>query len=766
MFVRWARVVIQRPWALLVASAAFVIAAAVWGVGVMDRLDGGGWEDPKSESARASAFLRQNLGRADADVVALYTHPNLTVDDPEYERQISDIAKQLPSEHVAAADSFYSTRSPSFVSTDRRQTFIVMQLRGEDDDARQEAFRQIKSLLSVDGFDVQLGGQVVTRMSVEERADKDLARAELLSMPLLLLLLLLVFRSLVAAVLPLLIGVFAIAGSLLVLRVVTEFTAVSAFAMNIVLLLGLGLAVDYALFMISRFREELQHGHSTKRAVGRTVCTAGRTVLFSALTVAGSVAGLLVFPQPFLRSMAMGGIAAVLMALIGALVILPAILRLLGPRIDAVSFAARRRWRRRPGAWAKVARSVMRQPAFYALVCVEVLLLMGSPFLHVQFNRPDASVLPPDEGARQVNDALNTSFNRNQTKPIAIGVTMDGAATSTENLTRLTRYSARLAALQGVARVESPSSIVGTPGASAVLPGYANGRFARVDVFFEPGAQSADAQQLVRAVRSSDPPVNATVLVGGETSKLVDLVDGRNSALLPMFGVIITVIGVLLFFAFGSIVLSLKAIVMNVLSLAASFGAVVWIFQDGHFAGLFGASASGSIDATQPVLMLAVVFGLSMDYEVFLLSRVREAYLRTHNTARAVAIGMQQTGPIITRAALLMIVVVGAFSTSDIVLLKMVGVGMAIAIAVDATIVRGLLVPATMRMMGRANWWSPKLLKRLRKRFVHEPAPLARRRRRSDISAPHRAHPKKAAPARPLHHPPRKQTQRNRTDVS
>jgi uncharacterized membrane protein YdfJ with MMPL/SSD domain len=765
MVVRWAKLVIRRPKLLLALSLVVMFCSAVWGVSVLDRLNGGGWDDPKAESSRAAAFLRTNLERADADVVALYASQSLTVDQPEFAKAITDVTTRLPSEHVAAVDSFFSTESESFVSSDRRKTFVVVQLQGSGDDERAESFRTIEPLFDAPGLDLHIGGQVVTSLSVSERADEDLARAELISLPLLLIVLLFVFRSVVAALLPLLVGVFAITGSLAILRIVTEFTPVSAFAMNIVMLLGLGLAVDYALFMVSRFREELTRGLPPTGAIGLTICTAGRTILFSALTVAGSMAGLLVFPQPFLRSMAMGGIAAVLMALVGALVVLPCVLRLLGHRVNALRVRRRkpRAGSLRIGAWARLARSVMHQPAFYALVCVEILLVMGYPFLDVRFSRPDASVLPADDASRIVSDTLDTEFARNQTKPVTIGVTMTGEASSAQNLARLKAYSARLAANEGVTRIVSAAEL---PAGSPTLGHFANGEFARVDVYFEPAAQSTAAQQLVQHIRDEKPPAEASVIVGGETAELIDLVRGRNDALLPMFAVILGVIGVLLYLAFGSVVLSLKAVVMNALSLVASFGAVVWIFQDGHLGWLLGTEASGSIDATQPVLMLAVVFGLSMDYEVFLLSRIKEAYDQTHNTARAVVIGMQQTGPIITRAALLMIIVVGAFSTSDISLLKMIGVGMAVAIAVDATVVRALLVPALMRMMGRANWWSPHPLHALHDLFVPEPVPLVLRRRPAVVAPAHHHHPHPIARTRPRPHPEPPGSDRNKNVAS
>lgn len=771
MLVQWARVILRRPRTVLAFAILFMIVSVIWGSTVLDRLDGGGWEDPKSESARAAAFLRTNVDRADADVIALYTSADKTVDDPAFANGIRNMVAALPGKQVAAVDSFFTTGSDAFVSVDRKQTFIVIQLRGQGDDALRASLAKVQPLLEIPGLQLDTGGQVVTRASVEKQADTDLARAELISLPLLLLLLVFVFRSVVAALLPLLIGAFAVVGSMSVLRALTEITAVSAFAMNIVMLLGLGLAIDYSLFMVWRFREELRHGCTTRNAVGHTMASAGHTVLFSSLTVAGSLAGLLVFPQPFLRSMAMGGIAAALTAMLGALVMLPALLQLLGQRIDILSLPQRSH----PGAnwWARLARSVMRGPVGYLLWSVTVLLIMGAPFLHVEFSRPDASVLPLSEGARRVNDALLSRFESNQTKPIAIGVVMDGPVTSAQNLARLNAYGQRLASVTGVTRVVSPATIASSSTGKQMITQYSKGNVARVDVYFTPPAQSKDAQELVKGVRAEMPPVNATVLVGGETAKLVDLVEGRNTVLLPMLMVILCVTGLLLFIAFGSVVLSLKAILINTFSLMASFGAVVWIFQDGHFAHLIGAEARGSIDATQPVLMLATVFGLSMDYEVFLLSRIREAYLRTHSTSKAVAIGMQQTGPVITRAALLMVVVAGAFSTSDISLLKMVGAGMAVAIAVDATLVRGLLVPSAMQLMGNLNWWSPSFLQRLHTRLTHSQrsvthASVAQRKRAAQQQQTTRhprsnttAHPRRAPQSRPRHHQPQRNSVKN-----
>ena len=518
-------------------------------------------------------------------------------------------------------------------------------------------------------------------------------------MPVLLILLLVIFGSLAAAALPVAIGGIAILGSFTVLRLLTMATTVSVYSVNITTILGLGLAIDYGLFMVTRFREELGRQPTVEQAVARTVATAGRTVAVSGVTVAVALTSLMLFPEDFLRSMGYGGVATVAVDMLAALTVLPALLAVLGPRVNALRI---RRNVHRPvrdeasGAWYRLAHSVMRRPAVYAGVIVIGLLALGAPFLRISWGGTDARTLPAASTVRQVSEALDRQFPVNSTEPIEALVT--GARAPAQ----LTAYLHRIDAIPGV----TGAQVTGV-----------NGNVARVDVGYQPAPVSAAARHIVTQIRALSPPPGATVLVGGTTAGLVDELASLG-ATLPWMALLVGVSTfVLLFLAFGSVVLPVKAIVMNVLSLSATFGVVVWIFQWGHLSGPLQFTPTGSIDPTMPILMLAVIFGLSMDYEVFLLSRIRERYDQTGDNTASVASGLQRTGGLITSLALLLIIVIGAFSASGITFIKLMGVGMIVALLVDATIIRVLLVPATMRLLGRVNWWAPRPLRRLYARY-------------------------------------------------
>ena len=477
-------------------------------------------------------------------------------------------------------------------------------------------------------------------------------------------------------------------------------TEVSVFSVNVVTILGMGLAIDYGLFVVSRYREELARGLDPRAALVRTMATAGRTVAVSGLTVAVSLSGLLIFPQVFLRSMGAGGIAAVLVAVVAALTVLPALLAVLGRRVDALPVRRRTRPATDTGGWARLARSVMRRPVRYAVGVVALLLALGTPFLHVAFGGIDSRALPAGTESRQVAETLGRDFPAGAADPIQAVVTVPAG-------------SGGLDAWVAAART--------VPGVTAATVVDRGDRTARVDLGFAGDPMGADARALVGRVRALPPPAGGTVLVGGTTAQLSDLLAGLGR-LLPLVGLIVAGATVLLLFlAFGSVVLPIKALLMNALSLTASFGAIVWIFQDGHLSGLLGFTPTGALEATQPILVLAIVFGLSMDYEVFLMSRIRERWLATGDNTEAVAAGLQRTGGIITTAALLLVVVIGAFSLSGISFIKLIGVAMAIAVVVDATVVRALLVPASMRLLGRWNWSAPAPLRRFQERFgLHE----------------------------------------------
>ncbi|HEY6748118.1 MAG TPA: MMPL family transporter [Mycobacteriales bacterium] len=702
MFETLGRVTHRRRRWILAAALAFLAFAGIWGTGVFGSLTSGGFEDPDSESARAAAVVAADLGRDEADVVVLYRSPDRTVDDPAFRRAVTGTLAALPAADVARTVDWFSTRAPGLVSADRHATYAVLTLTG-DEQQRTDVLDRIEGRLAAPGLDTRIGGTTTVGRDINERVSADIARAETLSMPILLVLLVIVFGSVVAAGLPLAIGAIAILGAFTGLRVLSLFTEVSVFSVNVVTILGMGLAIDYGLFVVSRYREELSRGLDPQAALVRTMATAGRTVAVSGLTVAVSLSGLLIFPQVFLRSMGAGGIAAVLVAVVAALTVLPALLAVLGPRIDALPVRRRRtRLVTDVGGWARLARSVMRRPVLYAVGVVAVLLALGTPFLHVAFGGIDSRALPAATESRQVAETLDRDFPAGATDPVQAVVTLPAGAPAR-------------ALDDWVAGART------VPGVTAATIADRGDRTARVDLGFAGDPMGADARALVDRVRALPPPEGGTVLVGGTTAQLTDLLAGLGR-LLPLAGLIVAGATVLLLFlAFGSVVLPVKALLMNALSLTASFGAIVWIFQDGHLSGLLGFTSTGTLEATQPILVLAIVFGLSMDYEVFLMSRIRERWLATGDNTEAVAAGLQRTGGIITTAALLLVVVIGAFSLSGISFIKLIGVAMAIAIVVDATVIRALLVPATMRLLGRWNWWAPAPLRRFQERFgLHE----------------------------------------------
>jgi RND superfamily putative drug exporter len=699
MFERWGRIVYRRRWAVLAVGATGVVLAGVWGLGVFGSLSDGGFEDPDSEATRAAQRIERTLGRTDAaDVVALYRSPSWTVDDQRFEQAVVDTLAGLPADEVAAVNGYYQTGAPAFVSEDRHSTYVSITLAGDTEEDRTDGFAAIRDELEAPGLETRVGGNQAVFTDVNEQVARDIGRAEALSMPIVLILSLLIFGGLVAATLPIGVGMIAILGAFALLRAMTLVGDVSVFSINVITLLGLGLAIDYALFVVSRFREELAAGSTVEQAVARTVSTAGRTVVFSGLTVAAALASLLLFPQNFLRSMGFGGMAAVLVAMLAALTMLPALLSVLGHRVDAggLPFLRRTRAAHRAtgGVWTRIAHTVMRRPLVFASAIVVALLALGAPFLRVEWGGVDARALPEGTPSRVVSESLADDF---AAPAEHARVVISGASRA-----EVGEYVAELSGVDGVDSVDVAGERRGTT---------------VIDVGFDADPQSEAARDLVRDLRSVPAPAGAIVLVGGETAALLDLLDSLGDTL-PLMGLVVAAsMLVLLFLAFGSVVLPFKAMAMNVVSIAASFGVVVWIFQDGHLSGLLGFTSTGTVEATQPVLMLAILFGLSMDYEVFLLSRVREQWDRTHDNTAAVAAGLQRTGRIITSAALLLIVVIGAFATSGITFIKMIGVGMIVAILVDATVVRALLVPATMRLLGSANWWAPAPLRRAWARF-------------------------------------------------
>ena len=712
----WGRIVYRRRRLVLVMALLFVVFAGVWGTGVFSKLQtAGGFNAPGSQSEQANSLATKAFGRDAGDIVVLYSSRTLMVASPAFRSAVTGALAALPRSRVESYATYWSAGSPQFVSASGRATYAVLELAGADDTARQGNYDAVKGHLGAPGLQAQAGGSFPTNEAISKQVTSNIGKAEGVSMPVLLILMTVIFGSLAAAALPLAVGAAGILGSFTALRLLTMVTGVSVFSLNITTILGLGLGIDYGLFLVSRFREELHRQGTVQDAVARTLATAGRTVLVSGVTVAIVLSSLMMFPETILRSLGYGGVATVLVDMLAALTVLPALLAVLGPKVNALP--VRRSVRRAPaadgGRWYRLAHSVMRRPVLYAVPIVVLLLALGSPFLKVVWGGTDATVLAAGATPRVVTEALNRDFPGNPAAPIEAIISFPGPVTgSAARTSALAGYLTRLGHVPGVT--------------TARLTGV-RGDIARADMSYAPGPYSPQARAIAGQVRNLTPPAGATVYTGGQTAELADTLSSLGRTL-PWMALLVTLATfVLLFLAFGSVVLPIESIIMNILSLSAMYGAVTWIFQEGHLSGLLRFTPNGTINPTIPILVFAIMFGLSMDYQVFLLSRIRERYDATGDNTAAVASGLQRTGGVITSAALLLIIVIGAFSASSITFIKLMGVAMIVALVVDATLVRVLLVPATMRLLGNANWWAPAPLRRLYNRYgMHEddgPAP-------------------------------------------
>jgi len=685
---------------VLIGAVIFSVVAGFFGATVSKSLWPYGAKDPATQSVQATNRFQAAAGRQiDEGVVALVSSGN--VESAAARQRVDQVAAELRTQpNVAEVQSFYTTHSPAMVSRDRRSTYVLAYFRPLSDKALKDVAQQIENRFAGQS-DVKLGGNAVANAQVNTKVSHDLEHAELLAFPLIFLLSLLFFRSLLAALLPPLLGGLAIVVTFFVLRIVASFVDISVFALNFTTGLGLGLAIDYSLFMVSRYREEsAQHGFGA-HALTRTIQTAGRTIIFSSLTIAAAVASLMVFPQSFLYSMGIAGAIVALLAATLALTVLPALLAVLGPRINA--FAPRRLQRAaereaRPaeqGFWYRLSHFVMRRPAQVAIASATFLIVLGLPFWGIRFIQADARVLPTTASARQVDAALKSQFPPNRTTPLEVVVGVPAGSTQAKAL------AARIERLPDVSAV-APAEPAGPNNALlAVAPVH--------------GPLTGSTEQLVRNIRAMDEPFY--VGVAGETASFVDL---EHSLAVHLPAVLAIVIGstlIILFLMTGSVILPVKAVVMNFLSLSAVLGILVFIFQDGHLQGLFSFRSEGALDATQPIFLFAVGFGLATDYGVFLLSRIKEAHDAGVPNSEAVAIGLERTGRIVTAAALLFAVAIGAFATSQIVFIKELGLGAALAVLIDASIIRALLVPSLMELLGALNWWAPRPLRRLHQRI-------------------------------------------------
>jgi uncharacterized membrane protein YdfJ with MMPL/SSD domain len=694
MLQRLALLADRRGKRVVIAAVVVSIAAGALGAGVAERLDPYGADDPATESVKAADRL-ENAGYRQTGVVVLVD--DVDVRSAAGRERVEALTERLRADKdVADVASFYTTRARDFVSRDGRSTYLAVRLSPTEDDETQAAGERISAALENEPG-VLVGGSAVAQQQANEQVEQDLRTAELYAFPILFLLSLLFFRSLVAAALPLLVGGLTIVSTMLMLSVAAELGSISIFALNLVIGLGLGLSIDYSLFMVSRYREEIAKTGPGLDAMRRTMATAGRTVLFSALTVAGAMASLLVFPQRFLYSMGVGGSLVALIAAAVALIVLPAILAVLGTRVNALAPAfLRRRAERdaRPaehGFWYRLSRLVMRVPGRIAIASAAFLIALGIPFFGIQFTSVDAQVLPDSASANRVDDALRADFPPFRDAPIQLAV--GGGPAHAESLAREAER------LPGVAEVRPPVALEG-------------GNYV-VEVISSNPPLSGPSEDLVSDLRALEGDVLAT----GFTAGFVDLKDSLADHLPLMLAIVVAVTLSVLFAFTGSLVLPVKQILMNLLGLSAVFGILVLIFQDGRLESLLGYTSQGALEATQPLFLFVVAFGLSTDYGVFLLSRIKEAHDAGATNADAVAIGLERVGRIATAAAVLFAVAIGAFVTSEMIFIKQLGIGTALAVLIDATIVRALLVPSLMEMLGKWNWWAPRPLQRIHARL-------------------------------------------------
>jgi len=710
------------------------VVLAVFGVPVAKSLSPSGFSDPGSESAHASALLTGKFGQGDVQMLILVSSDD-GIDSPRARDVGTDVVKRLDQDpHVTDVSSPWTAppaAAADLVSRDRTAGLIVAGITGTE--AEQQTYaRQISEDVSGDrdGVSVRTGGTAMVNVQITEHSQRDLLVMESLAIPLSFLVLVWVFGGLVAAALPVAIGGMAILGALAVLRLVTLVTDVSIFALNLATAMGLALAIDYTLLMLSRYRDELAAGADRPDAIRRTVSTAGRTVLFSATTVALSMAAMVLFPMHFLKSFAYAGVATVAFAAAAAVVVTPAALMLLGDRLDALDVhRLARRILRRPEPtptpvqqrfWYRCATTVMRRALPLGLAVVVLLLVLGAPFLGVKWGFPDERVLPPSASSHQVGDQLRRDFADNTDTAVTV-VVPDSAGLSPADLSA---YAAELSRVPDVPAVSAPTGTF-VDGARAGPPSAPAGE--KDDSVFltvastAPLFSDASETQLDR-LHAVAGPGGREVLMTGTAQVNRDSVDAITSKLPIVLGLIAVIMFALLFLLTGSIVVPLKALVLNMLSLTAAFGALVWIFQDGHLSGL-GTTPTGTLVANMPVLLFCIAFGLSMDYEVFLVSRIREFWLETGDSDESVALGIAHTGRVITAAALIMSISFAALIAASVSFMRMFGLGLTLAVLVDATLVRMVLVPAFMHLMGGLNWWAPGWLRRVHERLGFTEAP-------------------------------------------
>jgi uncharacterized membrane protein YdfJ with MMPL/SSD domain len=755
MFSRWGALVYRWRRLVLVVSVVLAAGLGTLATDVSGHLSAGGWLDPASESAQVADRLEADFGAGRTNMVALFrsTSPGADARGPAFQQAIADaVAPVLGLEHVTGVLGYAQTGDARFVSTAGDATYTLIQL-DVDEDASVALVGPIEAAIATPpGYTVELTGFGPIQRDSAVLSDEDLRRAETVSLPVAAIVLILVFGSLAAAALPLAVAALAIPTTIGLVDLLAQRMSLSIYVLNIATMLGLALAIDYSLFLVSRFREELRLGRTVEQSVERTVATAGKAVTFSGLAVAIGLSGLLWFRATGLSSIGLAGAVVVGASLLYALTFLPALLGLLGPRVDALSvdgllrrLGLRRGVARPASRWAAVARAVMRRPVAVLIPVLAILLAAGTPFLQLEQGVPDATMYPAGIASRDAWVALGEEFPAGETTPVQVLLDTTDDALDPAAIAAVMAYGADLAAVDGVDRVEGPFALTdptsGVPmdaaavarfyaAPAAMLPPalaaardalrerYIRGSVVRLDAVSPLPPTRPAGTAVIPRIRAIVPPAGIDrVQVGGTAAVAEDFLVSQAEGIPWTIGVTLGATALILFLLFGSVAIPIKAVLMTLLSLTASFGALVWIFQEGNLSGLLGFEPLGFTIAGTPVIMFATLIGLSMDYEVLLLSRVQEAWHRTGDNTAAVAEGLARTAGVITGAALIMVTVFSAFSLAEVMTIKSIGVGMAIAVTLDATIIRVLLVPATMRLLGSWNWWAPGILGRLAERF-------------------------------------------------
>lgn len=746
MFAVWGRAVYRWRVPVLIISAV-LFSGSLFVAAQGGQLKGGALIET-SESGRGLDLLQSDLPRASGSSFSVvFTSQDLEVADPAFADAVADaLAEARADPRVVGVITGFEAASPEqaepYFSRDGNDALAVISLTGDFSEA-QEYYVEIREMIRSDRLTVTATGNLAVNHDFNVILEEDLQRAELVSLPLALVLLLIVFGSVVAALVPLGVGILAVLGGVAGTFALSRVTDVSQYALNIVTLIGLGVAIDYSLFIVNRFREELRRTASVETAIERSMATAGRAIAFSGLTVAIGLSGMFFYQGTFLSSMGIAGAIVVAFAVLYGLTFLPALLAMLGPRVDLLRVPLPRG---RGGFWRSVSTGVMRRPVLVLIPVLAFVLWTASPFLQIQLAIGDENLLPERAESRRGSDLLRAEFPDRDLVPITIVAHFPGGEPlAPERVAALYDVSRRAAAMEGVRRVEGPldldpsldlaryQALYAAPRETLPAPirsalAQSVGEHIVVLSALSPLDRTTDeAHDLVRRVRALPDPPGGELLVTGLSAFDIDIAELIAERSVPAIAWIVGATCLVLFLLLGSVVLPLKAVVMNLLSIATSFGAMVWIFQQGHLSEQLGFTAA-PIDPTLPVIMFCIVFGLSMDYEVLLLSRIQEEYGRVRDNARAVAEGLERSGRLITGAAAIMVGVFGAFALAEVVIIKAVGLGQAIAIAIDATLVRALVVPSTMRLLGDVNWWAPRPLARLYRRLglaetSVEPAP-------------------------------------------